>query len=114
MSEKTKNDYMKMAHPIRLRWYDDGNDAYYVVSIPSFPSCVTHGYTLKEALKEIMVVKEVTIEMMMKHNLEIVEFAEMTPVIEIAEPFSKEEMKEMADAVEKMIEILDGLDKGSE
>lgn len=114
MTKKTLNDYMKMAHPIRLRWYDDGNEAYYVVSIPSFPSCVTHGYTAKEALKEIMVAKEVTIETMMKHNLEIVEFTETTPVIEIAEPFSKEEIKEMTDAVEKMIGILDGLDEGSE
>lgn len=106
LSEKTKNDYIKMAHPIRLRWFDNEDDAYYIVSIPSLPDCVTHGYSVKEALREVMAVKGMTIETMMKHNLPIVEFTETTPVIEIAEPFSKEEIKEMEDAVIKMIGIL--------
>lgn len=114
LSRKTAKEYIQMAHPVRLRWYDDGRDAYYVASIPSLPACVTHGYTVKEALREVMVVKQLTIETMMKHNQPVVEFAETTPVVEIAEPFSQQEIKEMEEDVEKMIGLLGEFNKGSD
>lgn len=99
--------FVDMPHPITLKLYQDEFDSYYDVRIPMLEGCLSDGATIKEALESIYQAKEVWISCALDNNIIIPEPENVTPIIIIENPYTKEEILKMYDNCKKFSEIVE-------
>ncbi len=60
---------------------EEGEDGYYVVTVPSLPGCISQGKTKEEALKNIKEAIELYLEVLQEKELKKLKKAEVAEVI---------------------------------
>ncbi|HDN73562.1 MAG TPA: type II toxin-antitoxin system HicB family antitoxin [Archaeoglobus sp.] len=60
---------------------EQGEDGYYVVTVPSLPGCITQGKTKEEALENIKEAIELYLEVLQEKELEKIQEVEVVEVI---------------------------------
>ena len=60
---------------------EQGEDGYYVVTVPSLPGCITQGKTKEEALENIKEAIELYLEVLQEKELKKLKKAEIAEVI---------------------------------
>lgn len=64
-------ELINLPHPITLKKWVDEEESYYIAEIPLLGGCSTHGYAIKEALKNIKEAKELWIEIQLGRGYSI-------------------------------------------
>ena len=60
---------------------EEGEDGYYVVTVPSLPGCISQGKTKEEALENIKEAIEIYLEVLQEKELKKLKKAEVAEVI---------------------------------
>jgi len=60
---------------------EQGEDGYYVVTVPSLPGCITQGKTKEEALENIKEAIELYLEVLQEKELEKIQEVEVVEVV---------------------------------
>ena len=60
---------------------EEGEDGYFVVTVPSLPGCISQGKTREEALENIKEAIELYLEVLQEKELEKMQKAEVVEVV---------------------------------